>query len=138
MNKSQDSTIHLSTESPNKGSDDRSYRRRLQRGETVDGFIHPPENSKVKLNHAKYLSRSHTIHQDLTCRSRKDLEHTQCCSTTTKMTDSGANDHSINLSYEPEQIIEMTEENMQSNLEEEENKDKNLHWVSTEMDDLVL
>ncbi|KAI5100390.1 ankyrin repeat domain-containing protein 27 isoform X2, partial [Silurus meridionalis] len=120
------------------GSDDRSYRRRLRRGETVDGFIHPPENSKAKLNHAKYLSRSHTIHQDLTCRSRKDLEHTQCCSTTTKMTDSGANDHSINLSHEPEQIIEMTEENMQSNLEEEENKDKNLHWVSTEMDDLVL
>ncbi|XP_017341418.1 ankyrin repeat domain-containing protein 27 isoform X2 [Ictalurus punctatus] len=144
MNKSQDSTILLSTDSPNMGSDDLSYRRRLRRGETVDGcnlFIQPPENShsfkQATLNQARSLCRSHTIHKDLT---------TQCSSTAVKMDDGKANDHPANLSPKPEQVIGKADEGMQDNLEEEkeeedqkdQNRGKNLSWISTEMDNIVL
>ncbi|KAK3526640.1 hypothetical protein QTP70_030848 [Hemibagrus guttatus] len=164
MTKSQDGAILRSTDSPNMGSDDLNYRRQLRRGETVDGcdlFISTPENSH-SFNQAKGLNRSHTIHQDLTHSSPEDLEHTQYGSTANKMADTGANEHSTNHSPEPEQVIGKASENMQASLEEEkeedekeneeeeekmkemeekeedQNKGKHLHWVSTEMENIVL
>lgn len=141
------------------GSDDLNNRRRLRRGETVDGcdlFISTSENSH-SFNQAKGLNRSHTIHQDLTHSSPEDLEHTQCSSVADTMADTGVNEHSTNLSPEPEQIIGKANENMQANLEEEkeedekkekdeemeeneedQNKGKNVHWDSTEMENIVL
>lgn len=133
------------------GTDDLSYRRRLRRGETVDGCdfcVHPPENSHT-FNQAKSLNRSHTIHQDMTHSSPKDLEHTQCSSISDKMADSEENDHFFNLSSE--QVVEKSDENMQASLnkeketqgekeeeEEDQNKGKDVHWVSTAMDNIVL
>ncbi|MCI4381923.1 hypothetical protein PGIGA_G00257430 [Pangasianodon gigas] len=156
MNKSKDSTI-LSTDSTDMGSDDLSYRRRLRRGETIDGcdlFIHPPDNShsfkQATLNQAKSLNRSHTIHQDLTHSSPEDLKHTQCSATGVKMADCGADDHPTNLSPEPEQVIGKADERTPARLEDEEEQEeeeeeeedqntrKNLHWVSTEMDNIAL
>lgn len=131
--------------------DDLSYRRRLRRGETVDGcdlFIHQSENlqsvRQAALNQAGRLSRSHTIHQDLTHSSPEDLEHTPSA---VKMDNSEANGHPTNLSPEPEQVIGKADNTTQASLEEEEeqqqeeedqNWGKNLHWVSTEMDNIML
>lgn len=61
------------------------------------------------------------------------------------MDNSGANGQSTNLSPEPEQVIGKADKNTQASLEEVEEEEeadqhggKNLHWVSTEMDDLML
>ncbi|GAA6099709.1 ankyrin repeat domain-containing protein 27 isoform X1, partial [Tachysurus ichikawai] len=168
--KSRHSATFLSTDPPYMGLDDLNYRRRLRRGETVDGFdlsIHTPENSH-SFNQSKSLNRSHTIHQDLTHSSPVELEHTA---------DRIAN--STDLSPEPEQVIGKANKNMQTSLEEEEdekeeekmkemdekeeeaekrkemdeeeeekrkemdeeedqNKGKNMHWFSTEMENIVL
>ncbi|XP_060742510.1 ankyrin repeat domain-containing protein 27 isoform X1 [Tachysurus vachellii] len=126
MTKSRHSATLLSTDSSYVGSDDLNYRRRLRRGETVDGFdlfIHTPENSH-SFNQAKSLNRSHTIHQGLTHRSPVELEHTQCSSTADRMANSGANDHSTDLSPEHEQVIGKANKNMQTSLEEEDEKEE--------------
>lgn len=167
------------------GLDGLSSRRRLRRGETVDccaHFIHPPGNShsfkQTSVSRTKNLSRSHTIHQVLTHSSREDLQLTQCNSTAVEMVTSGASDHPINLSPEPEQVTEKADESLQASVgggkekdgeekgkeeeekgkeetgkekeekgkekkrdeseEKEEKGDQNLHWVSTDMDSIVL
>ncbi|XP_047675676.1 ankyrin repeat domain-containing protein 27 isoform X2 [Tachysurus fulvidraco] len=115
MTKSRHSATLLSTDSPYTGSDDLNYRRRLRRGETVDGFdlfIHTTADSH-SFNQAKSLNRSHTIHQDLTHSCPVELEHTQCSSTADTMADP------TDLSPEPEQVIGKTIKNMQTSLEEE-------------------
>ncbi|XP_053335581.1 ankyrin repeat domain-containing protein 27 isoform X1 [Clarias gariepinus] len=153
MNKSQDSTILLSTNSSYKDLDDLSYRRRLRRGETVDGcdFLnHLPENSRslkrAALNQGRSLNRSHTIHQDLTCGSSTDLDHMQSSSNAVIMVDIEQSDYATNLSSEPEQVIGKADESVHATLEEKEeeedeedqNMDKNLYMVSAEMDNIVL
>lgn len=133
--------------------DDLSYRRRLRRGETVDGcdFLnHLPENSRslkrAALNQGRSLNRSHTIHQDLTCGSSTDLDHMQSSSNAVIMVDIEQSNYATNLSSEPEQVIGKPDESVHATLEEEEEEedeedqkmDKNLYMVSAEMDNIVL
>ncbi|TSK13381.1 Ankyrin repeat domain-containing protein 27 [Bagarius yarrelli] len=126
-------------------SDDPSFKRGLRRGETLDGcdlFIRSPENPH-SFNQAKSLNRSHTIHQDLTHSFPENLKHTRCSSTADIIDDGGQNEHST--AFLPEQGIINTDDNVQTSLEAEEkkeeedqNKGKNMHCVSTEMDNIVL
>ncbi|XP_049330510.1 ankyrin repeat domain-containing protein 27 isoform X2 [Astyanax mexicanus] len=151
----QDGTITY-TESPRLGG--RSGKRRLQRGETVDGsgpFTHPAEHSASSQqgpqNQTKSLTRCHTIHQDLAHSTPLVLEQTDCSSSMDKMAESGVNgpqdpssalsDLSPNCTPEPEQVNGESVEIGQACMEEDEEMQhmrKNSDTAFTEMDNVVL
>ncbi|XP_062848873.1 ankyrin repeat domain-containing protein 27 [Trichomycterus rosablanca] len=114
------------TDSSDTVSAGHSSRRRLWRGETFDScgsLIHSPEGSRfsrqTQLNQAKSLSRSHTIHQDLTHSFPRDLKGAQCSSAGTTMEEVCANgphepsDLPCKLSPKPEQVNGEAEESTQ-------------------------
>ncbi|XP_072527950.1 ankyrin repeat domain-containing protein 27 isoform X2 [Salminus brasiliensis] len=152
----QDGSI-ASAGSTNLASQGQSDRRQLRRGETVDScgpFTPPPEHSSSSQqgpqNHAKSLTRCHTIHQDLAHSTPLVLEQTPSkSSSASKMADSGVNgpqdpssfsDLTPNRSPEPEQVNgEPVEIGLACTEEDEEVQHrKNSDTAFTEMDNVVL
>uniref|UniRef100_A0AAR2K8X5 VPS9 domain-containing protein n=1 Tax=Pygocentrus nattereri TaxID=42514 RepID=A0AAR2K8X5_PYGNA len=153
----QDETF-ASTDFPSKASDGQSDRRRLQRGETVDGcgpFTHSPEQAYTSCqqgpqNQAKSLTRCHTIHQDLAHSTPHVLEHTDCTSSTGKIVDGGVNGpgdpsgFSVPSPISSPELEQVNGESVEIGLactEEEEELQhirKNSDTAFTEMDSVVL